>query len=68
MRRPVDAMVTLRYYSANSSNIKLNEVFNKDFADVDGDGEATLADSLYILDYYSAISAGKDVNWDDIIK
>lgn len=64
----VDAMVTLRYYSANSSNIKLNEVFNKDFADVDGDGEATLADSLYILDYYSAISAGKDVNWDDIIK
>lgn len=64
----VDAMVTLRYYSTNSANIKLNEVFNKDFADVDGDGEATLVDALYICEYYAAIAAGKDADWNDIIK
>ena len=36
--------------------------------DIDGDGDITIQDALYVLTYYSYQSAGKSVTWEEIIE
>ena len=60
--------MTLRAYSMVSAGAELPMCnLQQQNCDIDGDGSITLQDALNILTYYSYASAGKSIQWSDLL-